>query len=411
MTIFFFAIYFILLLFILNRIIKKKLPGISFKTITAAFSFKVLLGCIYGYIFLHYYGGDDTWIFFKDSLNEYQKMIHQPGQFIRDFSPVDEFANGNSFFASFKLYLYDLEFWTMRKLLAVFNIFSRGNYYIDALFFDFVIFWGPFLFFKLLLKYFPTKKNSLIVILFFFPSAAFWLSGIRAEGLIFLFAAIAIYYAARWLINHKIPDFIFALAGIAGMLVFRGVFLLVFIPAFLSWLLATISKRKPIAIFFAVYLLSGIIFFGSSLLPDRNNLPALLVARQQEFFHLHGKTVFTLDTLQPSFRSFVQIAPQAFTNSFLRPFIWEAKGILQIIAALDIIVFWIFIFFLFYSPETEPKNQLSEPILLLFLFYGVTVIFLMGYIVPFPGAIVRYKAIPELLLLLALVAKTKLDFK
>src|ERR1700689_4774771 len=122
MAIFLFSIYFSLLLFITIRIIKKKLPGIGFGTITAMFSFKVLLGCAYGYVFLHYYGGDDTWWFFRDSLPEYQKMIHQPAQFIMDCSPGKYFSNGKTFFQELKIYFVDLEYWTMRKMLAVFNI-------------------------------------------------------------------------------------------------------------------------------------------------------------------------------------------------------------------------------------------------------------------------------------------------
>ncbi|HSZ86074.1 MAG TPA: hypothetical protein VK787_08575 [Puia sp.] len=402
MAVLLFAIYFILLLLITNRIIKKKLPGIGFGKITAAFSFKVFLGCLYGYIFLHTYGGDDTWWFFKDSLPEYQKMIHQPLQFINDFSPASDFS-GNSFFQGLKIYLYDVEYWTLRKLLAVFNIFSRGNYYIDALFFDFLVFWGPFLLLKMLLKYFPAKKNILIIILFFFPTTSFWLSGIRGEGLIFLFIMITIYYSAKCFTNHKISYIILSLTGVAGMIVFRGVFLLVFIPAFLSWLLTFRYKRKYFSVFAIVYTLSAIIFFGSSLISKKSNLPAAMASRQQEFFQLRGNTVFKLDSLQPSFLSFLKITPQAFSNTFLRPFVWEAKGILQIVSALDIVVFWVFIFFLFFSPEKNWKVYLTNPILLLFLFYGLSLILLIGYIVPFPGAIVRYKAIPELLLLTLIV--------
>jgi hypothetical protein len=35
------------------------------------------------------------------------------------------------------------------------------------------------------------------------------------------------------------------------------------------------------------------------------------------------------------------------------------------------------------------------------LFYGCTQIILIGYVVPFPGALVRYKSIPEVFLLLS----------
>src|SRR5580704_4085850 len=182
MTIFLFAFYFVILLLLITRIIRKIQPAIGFRTTAAMFSFKVLTGCAYGYVFLVYYGGDDTWVFFRDSLPEYQKLIHHPIQFLSDFSPIDEFQNNPSFFQFLKEYLYDLEYWMMRKLLAVFDIFSGGNYYIDVLFFEFLVFWGPFLLFKTLFSYFPSKKNILLIAIFFFPAVTFWLSGIRAEG-------------------------------------------------------------------------------------------------------------------------------------------------------------------------------------------------------------------------------------
>ncbi len=406
MAIFLFVFYFVVLLLLANAIVKKTQPGIGFATVTAMFSFKVLLGCLYGYVFLHYYGGDDTWTFFQDSLTEYQKMLHHPAQFFKDISPVDDFKQTRNFIQFVKQYLYDSEYWGMRKLLAVFNIFSRGNYYIDSLFFNFILFWGPFLLFKLLLSQFPAKKKLFIVVLFFIPSGGFWLSGIRAEGLIFLFMAMAIYYSVKWFNKRRLSYLILTVIGIAGMLVFRGVFLLVFIPAFISFILTLMLKRKAIFIFIIVYLISVIIFFGSSLVSEKNNLPAAIVSRQQEFFQLHGKTVLQLDSLQPAFQSFLKISPQAFSNIFFRPFIWEAKGILQIISSLDVVAFWILIILMFIFHEKNWRVLSNNPTLLLFLFYGFTLMFLIGFIVPFPGAIVRYKAIPELLLIIFVAGAT-----
>ena len=50
----------------------------------AAFVVKVLMGFLYGYIFLHYYNGDDTWKFFRASLSgngiiaqQSQTIFHQ----------------------------------------------------------------------------------------------------------------------------------------------------------------------------------------------------------------------------------------------------------------------------------------------------------------------------------------------
>jgi hypothetical protein len=59
------------------------------------------------------------------------------------------------------------------------------------------------------------------------------------------------------------------------------------------------------------------------------------------------------------------------------------------------------IFFVVF-PAKGKAQILREPLILLMLFYGISQILVIGLIVPFPGAIVRYKAIPELLLVITL---------
>jgi hypothetical protein len=404
MTIFLFLFYFILFLFVINGIAQKKQTGIGFKALTAAFSFKVLLGCLYGYVFLHFYGGDDTWWFFKDSLGEYQKMIHQPGQFLRDFSPAEDYYQAASLGEFVKHYLYDVEFFAMRKLLAVFNFFSQGNYYIDALFFDFFTFWGAVFLYRLMIVRFPSKKNLLLLLCFFIPSTGFWLSGIRAEGIVFLFLLLIIYYSVKWINSRRILDALWIVAGLLGMIVFRAVFLLVFIPAWISLMCSYLSKRNPLRVFAGVYLLSLILFFASPIVSENLSCPEGMVMAQQKFFSLHAKTVLKLDSLRPDLISFVRLTPQAISHVFFRPFLWEAKGILQILSALDAMAFWVLLILFLTRLAANLRLLLQDPLLLLFLFYGFTLTVLIGFIVPFPGAIVRYKSIPELLLIVGLAS-------
>jgi hypothetical protein len=400
MTILLFLFYFIILALITSKIVQKKQVGIGAFTLTAAFACKVFLGCLYGYVFMHFYGGDDTWWFFRDSLAEYQKLMHDPPQFFKDFSPADDLSQAASFGAFAKHYLYDFEFLTIRKLLAFFNLFSGRNYYIDVLFFDFLTFWGSILLYRLLIVRFPAKKKLLVLVCFFIPSTGFWLSGIRAEGLIFLFMAMSLYYSVKWINSRKTFDAACVLAGLAGMLAFRGVFLLVFIPAWISLMAAYLSKGNPIRVFAGIYFAAAILFFASTLISVNHNFPQAMVMSQQKFFQLHGKTVLKLDSLQPDFFGFVRVAPQAFSNVFFHPFIWEARGILQIVDALDTMAFWILLVVFFLSPTKERYSLLQDPLLLFLLFYGFTLTLLIGFIVPFPGAIVRYKSIPEMLLIL-----------
>jgi hypothetical protein len=401
-----FLFYLSVLLVALNRLVKVKQVAINKPVLMGAFLFKIIMGCLYGYIFLKYYHGDDTWMFHQESVDDYQKMIHHPFYFLEDLFPGSAFRHSHNFWQGMQFYIMDLETWSMIKLLAVFNIFSRGNYYINVLFFDFLIFSGPLLLFKLLLSFFPAKKNVLIIILFFMPSATFWLSGIRSEGLLLLFIAMIVYYTYYFFQQKKIRYSLFAIAGLTGLLIFRSEFFILFIPAFFCWTLCYKTPKKSVVYFSITYIICIAVFFGSLLFSENKNLPIAVAGRQKDFFSLHANTTFKLDTLQPSVTSFAKILPQAFTNTLLRPFIWEAKGPLQLLTALNITVFWILLLLVIFYHEKEWRKIIVNPLLLLFVFYSVTQILSIGYTVPFPGAIVRYKIIPELFLILYLAILT-----
>ncbi len=120
----------------------------------------------------------------------------------------------------------------MVKMLAVFNFFSRGNYYIDVVFFEWIPLTGLLFLFKLLRSEFHTKKNALIVVMFFVPSIAFWLSGIRAEGLLVFFLGVLLYYTHCWFEKRRIRYFLFIIIAFAGLFIFRTSSLLILLPAF-----------------------------------------------------------------------------------------------------------------------------------------------------------------------------------
>jgi len=51
---------------------------------TAAVLFKVSMGILYGYIFFHYYGGDDTWEYFTKSKTATDILLTHPGNFVKE---------------------------------------------------------------------------------------------------------------------------------------------------------------------------------------------------------------------------------------------------------------------------------------------------------------------------------------
>jgi len=401
-TAIFFAIYFLIFLFLFYFLGRKIIPWLSPLQTSAIFIVKVILGCLYGYIFLHTYGGDDTWNFFHDSLPEKQKLFHHPLEFISDFLPRAAFAEAHSWTQGISFYLRNLEYWIMVKSLAIFNILTFDNYYADVVFFEFMTIWGPLLLLKLIDSYFPQKRNFIIIAIFFIPSIGFWLSGIRAEAMIFLAMAIILFHTRNYCDKKKWPSLIWIVLSFLGFVIFRVQYLAVFLPAYVCWLITLNTKRRTGRVYHWVYGLGILVFVLGLWISPGRNLASPMVLVQENFMALHGNTRLPLDSLKATVPGFVDVFPQAFANGFLRPWIGEARGTLQILSSLEIMAGWVLCLLLLIAPSKDRPLVLIHPLIQLFIYYGLTQILLIGFLVPFPGAIVRYKSIPELLLILSI---------
>jgi hypothetical protein len=393
-----FLIYSAIIIYLLYRITRKA-ALLSVTELAAVFMFKVLMGCLYGYVYLHYYNGDDTWMYHHQSLEEYQKLFHHTAAFFTELGPAPSFAwAGGGFWHGLNVYIKTLENDGITKTLSFANIFSRGNYYINVVFFNFILFWGPYWLFKILAKEYPAKRAPLLLVLFFFPPLVFWLSGIRADGLLLFFLSLLLIHFRRWLYEHKRTGILYCIVAMAGLLIFRMQLLMVLIPALLAWYISVKFTRKPVLTYVLVFIVTTFVFFATAWISPAQNLPGMVAKRQQDFFALQG-TRFQLDSLQPSVTSYARILPQAVSHTFFRPYVWEAKGLLQIMTALEVVVFWLLVIWMIFKRDENWKAHITSPLLLFFLSFSITLYLFIGYTIPFPGAIVRYKAVPELLLL------------
>ena len=400
-------LYSVAFIILFDRSTRNNVPRLVRKEIALAFAFKVAMGCLYGYVFQKYYGGDDTWKYYHDSLLEYNKFLFQSGQFFKEIIPLDSFRKYPSFADNFRDFLENLEYSAVVKPLGVFNLFSFQNYYVDVVFFNIFSFVGSYLLFKLFAETWKEKRLLVYVACFFVPSVAFWLSGIRSDGLLLLSLAVSIYFFNAWVRSARIKYLVLLILGLLGTLIFRMQFLLVLLPFLFAWWMSVRFSIKPWKAYCGVFAIGIIIFFGSSYISPNLNLPSFIVSKQREFLALKGNTQFELNPLEPKISSFVTTLPQAFTNTFLRPYPWEARGFLQIASSIEIIFFWIVLLL-------AVKNILSttrDPLVWFVLFFGLCTYLLIGFTVPFPGAIVRYKIIPELLFFLILLPNLPVKLK
>lgn len=413
MTILLLPFYFILALALLYFLTKNKTIDLSFKQASAILTIKLILGCVYGYLFLKFYNGDDTWSYHYESLQEYQTLSHHPWQFVQDlFSHSYRKSQAITFFDTTNNYWKDLQYSILIKLLAVFNVFSRGNYYTNVLFFNLLTFWGHYFFYKLFVNYFPEKRATAFAVIFLFLPFIFWQSGIRKDGLAFIGLAGSLYYFVEYAKCKNYRHLIKAILFFSLLLLIRNFIALSLIPVLAAFYACNYFKNKALYVFSIATLGFATLFFLSSLGPSGYNLPQKMAERQEAFQHLEGGSYMFVPQLVGTFSSYANVLPYAINHTFLRPYITEAKSPLLLFAAVETLIVLI-IMALALLQIKRLKTIAEHPLLMLLLFLALINYLMIGYTVPFAGAIVRYRVFFEVMLLLPMLiicdSKNKLE--
>jgi hypothetical protein len=399
MTYFLFFFYLLSGAILLHLFIRRNIFPFTIYHTLSVFLFKVFMGCLYGWVFLHYYGGDDTWNFFIESKEETDFFLQHPLRFFHVFSPAYSLeVTGYQGWNALTFYIIHFERWFMIKGLALLNLLSGKNYYVDVVLFECIMVSGPLLLFKLMAREFPQRTGMNFLLIFFVPTIVFWCSGIRAEALLLLSMALMIYNGMVYAHNRNGWSMAGILTGMMLLLLLRYQYLVFFIPAYGAFMHSILKKKTGAVFFTRLYLVCILVFVSSLYLPPAWQFSRPLQQAQQKFFVLKGNTRYALDSLKPGPVSFLKIMPEAIANSSLRPWPWEGKGLLQSVSAMEVLLLVAGLLYSISGPGR--KEQVSHPLYWLFLFYGVSQLIGIGYIVPFPGAIVRYRSIPYLLLLL-----------
>src|ERR1700688_3509568 len=232
LTYFLFFFYLFSGTILLHIIIRRNIFKFSIYHTMAILFFKIFMGCLYGWVFLHYYGGDDTWNYFNESKVETGLLLRHPLQFINEFLPSYSLKMTDYHYGEALLFYIDhFERWFLIKGLGFLNLLSGKNYYINVLLFEFLTISGPLLLFKLLAKEFPRRIGMNFLLVFFITSVILWCSGIRAESLLLLFMVLMIYNGKAYARKPGAISVLGIMTGFVGILLIRYQFLLVLLPA------------------------------------------------------------------------------------------------------------------------------------------------------------------------------------
>jgi hypothetical protein len=391
-----FTVYLVILCWLLLQIPFIKNAGIPSRILLGLFLLKILAGIVIGWISIHIYGpGNDYWDVNDYAREEYQLLFTDPGKYFINIFTSDYQGGYAGIFSSGDSYWNDLKGNIVIKLVSVFNLLSRGDYYINSLFFNFIIFFGHIILYRLFIKMFPGRPIWVIIGCFLLPSALYFSSGIHKDGLVFLMLAVLIYSVYQSLLKNRFGTkrVLLIMISLVFLFLLRSYIFLVLIPALFTWILVAKTKWPGMVVFAAAYLLGGVLVFNiDAVLPKIRPLE-IITAKQTEYIHLPvAATQIELTPLQPTFKSFAVNAPQAINHGFLRPYIWE----LPVKSVLPVSIEWLlyqFLILLFIFFSRKDLNKDDRPFWLFIIFFIISVFLLIGYIVPNLGTLARYRSI------------------
>lgn len=404
-----FAAYLIFFSWLVTKVKFFTRTGFTNSQLIILFLLKVMAGIFYGWIGVYY--GEmaqmiDTWAYHVESLGEYKRLISHPVNFFTNLFQTSYEGGYSNFLTSDNSWWNDVKASFLIKLMAVFNLFSFGNYYINVIFYSFLSFFGPIAIFRVMSDVFPNKKNFIWIACFLVPSFIYWTSGLHKEGLIFVGLSLIIY---NFYFGFKERRFSFKrwliIAGSLFMvIILRNFLILPLLPPLLAWVLCMKQNFRPILIYVTVFFLFLVVFFTAKYIHPALDFPTATAIKQKEFIKLGGGSAVPVNKLEPTPVSFLKNTPQALSLSAVRPYPTDVRHLLSMAAATEIfLILFFFVVFLFWR---LPGKKLS-PFILFCLFFSFGVLVMIGYTVNNLGAIVRYRSILFPILLAPMLAYIK----
>lgn len=380
----------------MTRVPFVKRSGVSSKIIVLLFLLKIAAGIAIGWLSLHFYGtGNDYWDVNTEAWKEYQILMNDPGKYFSNIFTSGYPDGYSGFFSSVDSFWNDLKGNIIIKLVSVFNIFSRGDYYINSLFFNFLVFFGHVALYRVFTKVYPGSSTLVIIGCFLLPSLIYFSSGIHKDGIVFLMLAVLIYSVYQSLEQNRLNKkyLLLIIASLILLLLIRHFIFIALVPAIIAWIISVKFKQAPLKVFAIVYVISGLLLFNIDSLISQLKPLEIITRKQYDYMHLPGsETAINLKTLNPNFKSFASNTPQALNHVLFRPYLWElpVKSLLPLNIELLFYQLLFLAFLFFRRKETSLPNA---PFIWVTIVFTLTILLLTGYIVPNLGSIVRYRSI------------------
>lgn len=417
--------YSVFFIFLIHKMRFFDMEGVSKRTLSLVFLLKIIAGLLVWAVYTFYYKDRitaDIYKYFDASKIMFDALKSNPVHFLKMLTGI-----GNDT-PEFIPYYDKMNFWSRQIESSIYNdshtiirfntivrFFSFGYYNVHTVFICFLSLIGLTAIYKTFYPALQDKKRELFVAVFLIPSVLFWGSGVLKEGIILFALGLLIYYFNQL---FKIKAMIICL-GVGLILALSKFYIwLAIMPSLIFILWMNKSKGTKKALKFAIIIsITAIVGLNIDTFTSIQNPLITLSQKQMEFNALangtltdaHNRPVpvagsaIQINTIEPTLVSLIKNSPQAFSNSLLRPFIWELRSPMMVFAGIENIAILLFLLLCLFF--IKPLSTIKWELVLFCASFVIIQFLIIGYTTPIIGAIARYKvpALPFLLITFLLV--------
>jgi hypothetical protein len=379
-------LYGFLCIYTVGRLSIARKSGIRPSVVRLLFVLHIAVGLLHNAIaWRYFYGHGDIWDYFDKSILYRHRLLSQFGLWISDNSSWTHITHNGIIYINMLL-----------------NVISFNDFTTNTLLFSFPVFIGNLALFRFFRHRFPNDPLTAFMV-FFLPSVLFWTSCIYREAVLYMLLSILLSGLNRLLVRRfSWPQLGYVLVVYILIAYFRGVFALTLFPAIYVWVL--VEKRK----IRRQLLIGGLValVLGGILILSEGSIPEAIATRQQEFREIGGHSLLSLPVAEPTWGGLVKIIPAATLNGLFQPLPGFGGNIMYLAFSLELLAVWTIVIFAIirsvryrshiYTLNKAPIHSAFGLFCLIFSLSGMLII---GAIVPYAGAIVRYRSIYLLFLL------------
>lgn len=369
-----------------------------------AFGYKILGGIMLGLIYQFYYGGGDTFYYYRDGAFMAEQPLDTALMLIfRDMEYIERhfrLTHGMVYFGDDRSFM-------ISRLSGFCSLLSFGTYTVNAMLFATYSFFGSWRLFMVLQDRYPDLHRSLAIATLFVPSTFFWGGGLLKDSISFGAMGFMFYHFYFALIKNerRIVNLGWLALHASLLLSIKPYIAQLMFPAIGLWLFLHFQSRIPgagtryVLGFIQVLLFAVLAYFAVQSIGDDLSARLDEVGKRAKITADWIRTVssegsyYTLGEMDGSFGSMISLAPQAILTTLFRPGIWEVTNPLMLLSALENTVIAILIIqLLFKLGVPRLFRAFSDDSYLVFaLAYTLAFGFLVGVTSSNFGTLVRYK--------------------